>query len=503
MARTTIRTEDIADSEITTSKILDGTIATGDMAVDPTNADNLASGSIPAARLGNVDTAGIESNKNDIAILGFKVAANGSLAKYDLVDQAVDAFEDTSGVDDSLSSGDTRNSSGKYYSAVNADTTYTAKGGGAGGNRSNTEAIQDGSDGGSGGGGGSSGGDGETCSGGTAIQAASTPAGWTGYGNNGGTGRHVSSAYEGGGGGGGANNSGTGSSGASGGGGGSGKAFTTSGSSVTYSGGGGGSGNNGGTSGGSGGGGSSGNAGSANTGGGGGSGGDVNSGNFTPGNGGSGRVWFRFTPSGGSDTQTGFTSDGTWTVPANVTSTEVLLVAGGGPGGRGGSPGGGGGGGILHHSGLSVTAGDVWTIDVGAGGTATGSTSTKGSNGEDTTMSMQLTSAAMTLVSNATTAEAVPTKADLVMTYSNGSGTATIGTDLTAEVSRDNGTTWTSFGLSSSSDEGETGGHTILTKHDLDISSQPSGSSMRWRIKTLNQTTSKETRIHAVSLGWS
>ena len=63
MARTTIRTEDIADSEITTSKILDGTIATGDMAVDPTNADNLASGSVPAARLGNVDTAGIESNK--------------------------------------------------------------------------------------------------------------------------------------------------------------------------------------------------------------------------------------------------------------------------------------------------------------------------------------------------------------------------------------------------------------------------------------------------------
>jgi hypothetical protein len=109
----------------------------------------------------------------------------------------------------------------------------------------------------------------------------------------------------------------------------------------------------------------------------------------------------------------------------------------------------------------------------------------------------------MALISNATTAEAEPTKADLVMTYTNGVGTATIGSDLTAEVSRDGGTTWTSFGLSPSSDQGDTGGHTILTAHDLDISGQPSGTSMQYRIKTLNQSASKETRIHAVSLGWS
>ena len=109
----------------------------------------------------------------------------------------------------------------------------------------------------------------------------------------------------------------------------------------------------------------------------------------------------------------------------------------------------------------------------------------------------------MTLVSNATTAETQPTKADLVMTYSNGAGTATIGTDLTAEVSRDNGSNWTSFGLSASSDQGDTAGHTILTAHDIDISGQPAGTSMVYRIKTLNQSASKETRIQAVSLGWS
>ena len=41
MARTTIRTEDVTDSEVTTAK----------MATDPTNASNLASGTVPSARL--------------------------------------------------------------------------------------------------------------------------------------------------------------------------------------------------------------------------------------------------------------------------------------------------------------------------------------------------------------------------------------------------------------------------------------------------------------------
>ena len=90
MPRTTIRTEDIADSEITTSKILDGTIATGDMAVDPTNADNLSSGSVPSARLGNAPSYDDSTVQDDIALIAFKTQANGSLAKYNLVDQVAD-----------------------------------------------------------------------------------------------------------------------------------------------------------------------------------------------------------------------------------------------------------------------------------------------------------------------------------------------------------------------------------------------------------------------------
>ena len=106
----------------------------------------------------------------------------------------------------------------------------------------------------------------------------------------------------------------------------------------------------------------------------------------------------------------------------------------------------------------------------------------------------------MTLISTSTTAQATPTKGDIVLTYTNGSGTATINTDIKAYVSRDNGCNYTQMTLAS---EGTTGGHSIVTAHDVDIGSQPLGKSMRFNIETLNQSAAKETRIQAVSLGWS
>ena len=112
MPRTTIRTEDIADSEVTTAK----------MQTDPTNASNLSSGSVPTAQLGNVDTTALET---DIALLGFKVAANGSLAAYNLKDQKVDSFEDATGVDAGTSTGETRNANNYYSGALAGSPTYT------------------------------------------------------------------------------------------------------------------------------------------------------------------------------------------------------------------------------------------------------------------------------------------------------------------------------------------------------------------------------------------
>ena len=106
----------------------------------------------------------------------------------------------------------------------------------------------------------------------------------------------------------------------------------------------------------------------------------------------------------------------------------------------------------------------------------------------------------MTLVPNtAFTANTAPTKGDIVLTYSNQVGTASINSDITAEYSADDGSTWTPMTLAS---QGTTGGHTILTAHNVALTST-SGTTMRYRLKTLNQSTSKDTRIHAVSLGWS
>ena len=93
MARTTIRTEDITASAVTSAKIASGA----------------------------VDTTGLE---DDIALLGFRVASNGSLAKYNLVDQTVDDFQDTSGVDASASTNEVRDSSGKYYAGEARDICF-------------------------------------------------------------------------------------------------------------------------------------------------------------------------------------------------------------------------------------------------------------------------------------------------------------------------------------------------------------------------------------------
>ena len=91
----------------------------------------------------------------------------------------------------------------------------------------------------------------------------------------------------------------------------------------------------------------------------------------------------------------------TWTVPTSVTSISVLLVAGGGGGGFD-VAGGGGAGGLLYYgaetpktpngAAISVTAGDIHTIFVGAGGTGATSLTTpysnattgRGNNGGDT-----------------------------------------------------------------------------------------------------------------------
>jgi len=102
----------------------------------------------------------------------------------------------------------------------------------------------------------------------------------------------------------------------------------------------------------------------------------------------------------------------------------------------------------------------------------------------------------MTLISQAFTAEEQPDEARIVI-FEEDVDSITLNTDLKAYVSRDGGTTWTQITLS---DEGHyESGKRILTG-TADISSQPAGTSMKYKIETLNN---KNLKIHGTALSWA
>jgi hypothetical protein len=258
----------------------------------------------------------------------------------------------------------------------------TSIGGGKGGTNAGTLPS---ASGGSGGGGGATNGTGS--------------AGTAGQGNAGGNGDSVN-----GGGGGGASQAGnTGGQGY----GGNGTASSISGSSVTYAGGGGGSAflNANGYPGGTGGGGSGGGTsvaptpGTSNTGGGG---GGVRSGAGM--SGGSGIVIISYagaqqfgggvvTSVGGNTIHT-FTTSGTLS-PITSLSASYLVVAGGGSGGydTAGNAGGGGAGGLLTGTGLTLDANSIYTVTVGAGGTAPTAANSVGNDGSNSAFGLVATTA--------------------------------------------------------------------------------------------------------------
>jgi hypothetical protein len=504
-----VTTAMLKDDAVTSAKIAGTTIVNADinasaaisnskLETDPTNASNLSSGSVPLAQLGNVDTTGIQT---DIALLGFKVAANGSLSKYDLVDQTIDAFEDATGVDASASTGETRNAS-NYY-AGSATVTPTVTGGTittdgaykvhtfASNGTYDSDATQTvdimvvgggGAGGRHGGAGGGSGGMVYTTGyslddSAHTITVGAKGIGASGTSNTAGADSSVGSLLTGKGGGKGVS---TGNNptaaepyngGCGGGSGASTKVFTQTQTSQSGVSGSDGFGSNGGTGYDGGAAGSGGNGKSV----------SISGAAVTYGGGG-----------GGSYHETDFSGGG---------GGGIGAVGGNASAGTSTGSGGSGGGGSGNAG--AVNGGNATAY--GSGGGGGGKDCVKGGDGYAGVVIIRrpVTSDTyndMTLISNATTAEAVATKGDLVMTYTDGAGTAVVNTDIKGWVSRDNGANYTQFTLT---DDGTTGGHTILTDHDLDISAQPSGTSMRYKITTHNQSAAKQTRIQAVSLGWS
>ena len=106
----------------------------------------------------------------------------------------------------------------------------------------------------------------------------------------------------------------------------------------------------------------------------------------------------------------------------------------------------------------------------------------------------------VTLVSNAQTAQAQPDTTRITVFEHPSTGTTTVNTDIKAYASRDNGTTYTQITLA---DDGEYESGKKLLSGSADISGQPAGTNMRYKIETLNQSSSKITRLHGVSLQWA
>ena len=167
-----------------------------------------------------------------------------------------------------------------------------------------------------------------------------------------------------------------------------------------------------------------------------------------------------------------------------------------------------GSGGAGDQGGAVANAGDANYpgSSVGRGGDGVNTTSGAGANGGDGAGVIIYTALTagidLTLQSVASTAESAPTTGDIVILIEDASGTATINTDIKAYISRDGSAFSSQVTLT---DEGDWGTNKrILAAHDVDLSGSTSGTSMKYKITTHNQSAgSKVTNVHATSLAWA
>ena len=112
------------------------------------------------------------------------------------------------------------------------------------------------------------------------------------------------------------------------------------------------------------------------------------------------------------------------------------------------------------------------------------------------TAALPATATSTTIVSSTFSATSVPTSSRIVI-FEENIDTPTLNTDIIASVSRD-GTNFTNATLSDSGYVTGSSGQRILTGQ-ADISGQPSGQSMRWKLALANN----QVKIHGVSLSWA
>ena len=446
-------------------------------------------GSLPSSMA--TDTSKLEYNQ---ALLAFKIASSNQLAKFQMVDQVIDEYQDATGIDASNSTNEYAGGSGTskyYYGGVIGSPTTTVK--------SYTGANQTfvvpggvttltfkawGAGGGSGGEASAIGG-----GGGFVQEDISVTAGETLNVKVGGGGQRIVNGASRKGGGGGwtsIDRSGTFLAGAGGGGGASDSPAGGAGGGTT-----GGDGGDASTNGG-------GHGGTQSAGGTGGTSHGAAS-NGSLGQGGRALVGSAVDATGGYNG--GGLGDGdnaSWTAGGG---------GGGYYGGGGGSNGGGGGGSSYAPTGTNTQASGGTVANSGDSDyqSSTGNGGSPNNNGQHGAAVLIYTGTTvqnLTLQSVATTAESAPTSADLVVLIEDGAGTATVNTDIKGYISRD-GSAFSS--AVTFVDEGDWGTNKrILVARNVDISGIASGTAMKYKLTTHNQSAgSKETKIHATSLAWA
>ena len=104
---------------------------------------------------------------------------------------------------------------------------------------------------------------------------------------------------------------------------------------------------------------------------------------------------------------------------------------------------------------------------------------------------------ATTIISNTFTASSTPSTARMVVFQEN-VDTPTLNTDIIAQVSRNNGTTLSTVTLADEGYVTGSSGQRILAG-TVDISGQPSGTNLRWKLTLQNN----QVKVHGVSLAWA
>ena len=189
---------------------------------------------------------------------------------------------------------------------------------------------------------------------------------------------------------------------------------------------------------------------------------------------------------------------------------------GGGGGGFGMSGGtivdAGGGGGSSYYGHPQITSGSTEAgTSVSGGGTTqpnyvagTNETSTAPNTplapGEDGFVLITGTAQATgstTIVSNAFTAGSAPSKSRIVV-FQEDVDSTTLNTDIVASVSRNGGSNFSTVTLVDEGYVTGASGQRVLAGL-VDISGQPSGTSMRWKLALANN----QSKIHGVSLSWA